>query len=285
MKVRGQGHHHERINKLTSVAHVIRNRSSKQFKACKNLDSQRRWCLTGTPIQNRLDDLASLVAFLKIQPFESQASFQKLILDPLENDSPHRCRNIELLLRSLFLRRDVSHLKLPEIIDVDETIRLTTEERAAYTKIMDESRLELEREVCKTEKVLNRYNVMFMAMHKLRRCCNSGTFRIADANATECNTCNTSDVDMLALLDSADTCPDCGKTLEGFSPASSMASTPTDNSSQSKSRRETASGPSPQACNGYSSKLSKVVENITRQANSDKRQAHVLLSTRGPAFL
>lgn len=281
MKVRSQNHLYERVGELMTVAHFIRNRTSKQFKACKKLDSQRRWCLTGTPIQNCLDDLASLVSFLKIQPFESPTSFQKLILDPLEKDSLHRCRNIELLLRSLFLRRDVSHLSLPEIINVEEVVKFTQEERAAYGNIIDKSRLELEREVCKVDRSLSKYNVMFIAMNNLRRYCNSGTFKIGDANATECNTCV---ADMVVLLDNADTCPDCGNSLRGSSQASSVASPSTGNGFESPSRRDTLSGSRPEACNGYSSKLSRVVEKITGQAGSDKRQAHIRLLTRSLRF-
>ncbi|KAI0976950.1 SNF2 family N-terminal domain-containing protein [Xylaria arbuscula] len=52
-------------------AHWIRNSTSKQFKATASLDSRSRWCLTGTPIQNKLEDLASLAQFLKLQPLTS----------------------------------------------------------------------------------------------------------------------------------------------------------------------------------------------------------------------
>ncbi|XDG06032.1 hypothetical protein ABKA04_005647 [Annulohypoxylon sp. FPYF3050] len=46
-------------------AHEIRNRTTKQFQAIASISASHRWCLTGTPIQNSLDDLGALVSFLK----------------------------------------------------------------------------------------------------------------------------------------------------------------------------------------------------------------------------
>jgi DNA repair protein RAD5 len=50
-------------------AHHIKNRLSKTSKACSSLSAIRRWVVTGTPIQNKLDDLYALVHFLKHEPW------------------------------------------------------------------------------------------------------------------------------------------------------------------------------------------------------------------------
>jgi SNF2 family DNA or RNA helicase len=212
-----------------------------------------------------------LVAFLRIQPFTSQATFQKFILDPLETDSPSRCRNIEMLLRALFLRRDGFHLKLPGLVDIQETVTLSPDERAAYKNIMDECRLQLEREVSKAKKVLNKYNILFMAMHRLRRYCNSGTFKFGDSDTAVCDTCNASDVDSLVLLDKEDICPDCGRTLGGFGTGFSLESTPKTNSVELPNGLGPSTPSKPKDYNGHSSKLGKVVKNILGAEKSDKR--------------
>jgi SNF2 family DNA or RNA helicase len=53
-------------------AHNIKNKDTKQAQATYALKSENRWCLTGTPIQNKLEDLFSLLHFLKFAPFDDQ---------------------------------------------------------------------------------------------------------------------------------------------------------------------------------------------------------------------
>jgi len=40
-------------------------------KACFALNTTYRWCLTGTPLQNRIGEFFSLIRFLNIRPFAS----------------------------------------------------------------------------------------------------------------------------------------------------------------------------------------------------------------------
>jgi DNA repair protein RAD16 len=40
-------------------------------KACFALKAEYRWCLTGTPLQNRIGEFFSLIRFLNMDPFAS----------------------------------------------------------------------------------------------------------------------------------------------------------------------------------------------------------------------
>ena len=57
---------------ITDEAHSFRNRMSLRAKACSALKSKFRWCLTGTPIQNSLEDLFTLLVFLKFYPYKKK---------------------------------------------------------------------------------------------------------------------------------------------------------------------------------------------------------------------
>lgn len=54
---------------ILDEAHYIKSRTTMTSKACLALNTTYRWCLTGTPLQNRIGEFFSLVRFLKIEPF------------------------------------------------------------------------------------------------------------------------------------------------------------------------------------------------------------------------
>lgn len=66
-------------------AHNIKSRTTKSAKACYAIESERRWCLTGTPIQNRLEDLHSLLHFLRLEPWGDISYFRSFITVPFSN--------------------------------------------------------------------------------------------------------------------------------------------------------------------------------------------------------
>ena len=59
--------HWQRI--ILDEAHKIKARTTSTAKAVYALDSDYKWCLTGTPLQNRVGDLYSLVRFLQMEPY------------------------------------------------------------------------------------------------------------------------------------------------------------------------------------------------------------------------
>lgn len=56
---------------ILDEAHCIKTRTTMTAKACFALETDYRWCLTGTPLQNRIGEFFSLIRFLNIQPFAS----------------------------------------------------------------------------------------------------------------------------------------------------------------------------------------------------------------------
>lgn len=54
---------------ILDEAHNIKQRTTGVAKACFALKADHKWCLSGTPLQNRIGEFFSLVRFLDIQPF------------------------------------------------------------------------------------------------------------------------------------------------------------------------------------------------------------------------
>ncbi|KAH8598328.1 SNF2 family N-terminal domain-containing protein [Bisporella sp. PMI_857] len=54
---------------ILDEAHNIKQRTTGSAKACFALKADHKWCLSGTPLQNRIGEFFSLVRFLDIRPF------------------------------------------------------------------------------------------------------------------------------------------------------------------------------------------------------------------------
>ena len=54
---------------ILDEAHSIKSRVTGVAKACFALDGTYKWCLSGTPVQNRIGEFFSLLRFLEVRPF------------------------------------------------------------------------------------------------------------------------------------------------------------------------------------------------------------------------
>ncbi|KAK6585792.1 hypothetical protein PZA11_000849 [Diplocarpon coronariae] len=54
---------------ILDEAHCIKSRTSGSARACFALKADHKWCLSGTPLQNRIGEFFSLIRFLEIRPF------------------------------------------------------------------------------------------------------------------------------------------------------------------------------------------------------------------------
>lgn len=92
---------------ILDEAHSIKNRRSLANTACSALDSEFRWCLSGTPMQNGVDELQSLIKFLQIKPYNDYGKFASSISVGLrsETQSQDCMQRLRALLKAILLRR------------------------------------------------------------------------------------------------------------------------------------------------------------------------------------
>ncbi|VBB81747.1 Putative protein of unknown function [Podospora comata] len=154
-------------------AHEIRNPSTKQHQATAELRAQHRWCLTGTPIQNSVDDLGALVSFLRVPSVENPATFRKYIANLSTAKSRGRFKNLRVLLGSICLRRTRDILGLPDPEPKLRDVELTPAERREYKNIEQQCRCEIDRAVSGHGRgKLN--STVLESLLKLRLFCNNG---------------------------------------------------------------------------------------------------------------
>lgn len=135
------------LNTMTDLmaAHHIRNRSAQVFQCVCDLKSCFRWCLTGTPIHNSLDDYGALLSFIRVYPFEQKAKFTSWIVDPLkmETNNELNIHRLQQLIRTTCLRRlkekclSSKALKLPPRSEVVTEVQLNEADQALYDNIRE----------------------------------------------------------------------------------------------------------------------------------------------------
>ncbi|KAF1981973.1 hypothetical protein K402DRAFT_398008 [Aulographum hederae CBS 113979] len=93
-------------------AHSIKNRSAKSTQACYALRAHYRWCLTGTPMQNNLDELQSLIKFLQIKPYCDLGPWKEQIITSMKNGRGGLAmKRLNFFLRAFMKRRTKDILK------------------------------------------------------------------------------------------------------------------------------------------------------------------------------
>jgi superfamily II DNA or RNA helicase len=118
-------------------AQRIKNWSTKTAQAIKRLQSRYAFVLTGTPIENRIDELYSIVDFLDPTVFGPLFRFNREFYELNERGRPEEYQNLELLrdrIRPLLLRRRKADVEteLPGRTDRNLFIPLSHQQREAY---------------------------------------------------------------------------------------------------------------------------------------------------------
>jgi len=124
-----------------TTAHHVRNRSSQAFQAACATSSKRRWCLTGTPIHNSLDDYGALLSFLDVPQIKDKSTFDFWIAIPFKNRRANSLQGLKELIRSTCLRRTKSTLrdscKLPDRIERIEAVEFDDTDQTLYDFFKD----------------------------------------------------------------------------------------------------------------------------------------------------
>ena len=97
---------------ILDEAHTIKNRNAKATQACYALRAEYRWCLTGTPMQNNLDELQSLIKFLRIKPYDQLPVWREQISRPMSNGRGEiAIKRLQFYLKAFMKRRTKDVLK------------------------------------------------------------------------------------------------------------------------------------------------------------------------------
>ncbi|XP_038153467.1 chromodomain-helicase-DNA-binding protein 6 isoform X3 [Cyprinodon tularosa] len=147
-------------------AHRLKNRNCKLLEGLKLMNLEHKVLLTGTPLQNSVEELFSLLNFLEPQQFPSETSFLEEFGD-LKTDE--QVKKLQSILKPMMLRRlkdDVEKNLAPKEETIVE-VELTNIQKKYYRAI-------LEKNFSFLSKGANQHNMpnLINTMMELRKCCN-----------------------------------------------------------------------------------------------------------------
>ncbi|KAJ8431928.1 hypothetical protein Cgig2_023737 [Carnegiea gigantea] len=158
-------------------AQTIKNHRTQTARACCGLRAKRRWCLSGTPIQNSVDELYSYFRFLRHDLYSSYKTFCEAIKIPISRDPNMGYKKLQAVLKTLLLRRTKETLldgqpiiSLPPKFIKMKTVNFSTEERAFYTQLEAESRSQFKAYAAAGTVNQNYANILLMIL-RLRQAC------------------------------------------------------------------------------------------------------------------
>nr|XP_009937790.1 PREDICTED: transcription termination factor 2 [Opisthocomus hoazin] len=133
---------------ILDEAHNIKNPKVQTSIAVCKLRASARWAVTGTPIQNNLLDMYSLLRFLRCSPFDEYKVWKYQV----DNNTKKGGERLSLLTRSLLLRRTKDQLdstgkplvSLPQRSTQLHQLKLSAEEQSVYNVLFARSRSTLQ---------------------------------------------------------------------------------------------------------------------------------------------
>lgn len=123
-------------------AQQIKNPASQASKVCRELSTAGRLILTGTPVENRLQDLWSLFRFVQPELLESRRRFQSRFARPIERLGDKEAKEqLRQLVGPFILRRTKTDpqiaAELPHKLETVVDCSLTPEQSKIYEKEVD----------------------------------------------------------------------------------------------------------------------------------------------------
>ena len=158
-------------------AHTIKDKQTRAAKSACSVKAARRWAVTGTPLQNKLEDLLSLILFLG-PSFDLLGWWRLCVAKPLKTGNTHLAfSNLQKVLEKILLRRtkgekvdDAPILELPPRQVSIKYVELTGEQKQFYTQLEKSAKQKFQKLVAEGT-LQNNYAHILELLLRLRQTC------------------------------------------------------------------------------------------------------------------
>lgn len=171
---------------ILDEAQHIKNQQTQRAKDCKRIRTRYRLVLTGTPVENRLEDLWALFDFLMPGYLGSQPEFKEKYVIPLKK--PNSSETLTLLRKRVApfmlrrLKEDVL-TELPPKIHFIRDVAMTQLQEDVYRTILQQVKQDILNSVANLGLNKSRLTVL-SALTKLRQVCDHPSLALPEISAT-----------------------------------------------------------------------------------------------------
>jgi len=157
---------------ILDEAQNIKNSASKQTQHIKALKAEYKVALTGTPVENRLSDLWSIMDFLNSGYLYNWSTFRREFAVPIEREGdPKKSSKLRKIISPFVLRRlktDANIIKdLPEKIETKEYAPLTKEQATLYQAVVNDCLNRID-----SSEGIQRRGLIIASLTKFKQICN-----------------------------------------------------------------------------------------------------------------
>lgn len=153
----------------------VKNRNSKRFKSLVELQTYYRIAMTGTPIENRVEDIFAQMSIVNPGFFGNYRNFNKTY-GGIQGDETvkDKTESLQKMIEPFILRRTKKQvaLDLPEKTETVLYLDMTPEQRKIYDRFRKIFKGELEDNLASSDSSKSKF-LAIEALQKLRQLCNS----------------------------------------------------------------------------------------------------------------
>ena len=164
-------------------AQNVKNAAARQSQAVRAFRTPRRIALTGTPVENRLAELWSILDFLNPGLLGPMSAFRRRFATPIERfHDAERAAELQRLTRPFILRRLKTDRRiirdLPEKHEMRVFCNLTREQASLYQATVDEMLARIE-----ASEGIERRGLVLATLTRLKQVCNHPAHLLRDGSA------------------------------------------------------------------------------------------------------